>query len=167
VFNEGKVEQVGPPGKLYDHPETLFVAQFLGESNIFRGTVDCTSSTVDCGGFALRAPSADRSLDRAGGVVVVRPERLQLHRDRTAIPGNHNRVDATVTDVVYVGNHHLIGLRFDDGNRGTAMRLAGSPLPADPGEKVTVAWNPHEQSVVADPHATSAQAAEPVEATRA
>jgi putative spermidine/putrescine transport system ATP-binding protein len=167
VFNEGKVEQVGTPGKLYDHPETLFVAQFLGESNIFRGTVDCTSSTVDCGGFALRAPSADRSLDRAGGVVVVRPERLQLHRDRTAIPGNHNRVDATVTDVVYVGNHHLIGLRFDDGNRGTAMRLAGSPLPADPGEKVTVAWNPHEQSVVADPHATSAQAAEPVEATRA
>lgn len=167
VFNDGKVEQVGTPGELYDHPETLFVAEFLGESNIFRGTVNCASGTVDCGGFALRAPSADRSLDRAGGVVVVRPERLQLHRDCTAIPGTHNQVDATVTDVVYVGNHHLIGLKFDGGNRGTAMRLAGSPLPAAPGEKVTVAWDPNEQSVVADPQATSAQAAEPVEATRA
>jgi putative spermidine/putrescine transport system ATP-binding protein len=167
VFNDGKVEQVGAPGELYDRPQTLFVAQFLGESNIFRGNIDYAGSMVDCGGFALRAPSADRSLDRAGGVVVVRPERLQLHRDRTAIPSTHNRVDAMVTDVVYVGNHHQIGLKFGDGSRGTAMRLVGSPLPVAPGEQVTVAWDPHDQSVVADPDVPSTRAAEPVEATSA
>jgi putative spermidine/putrescine transport system ATP-binding protein len=167
VFNDGKVEQVGAPGELYDRPQTLFVAQFLGESNIFRGIIDYAGSMVDCGGFALRAPSADRSLDRSGGVVVVRPERLHLHRDPTAIPSTHNHVDAMVTDVVYVGNHHQIGLKFCDSTRGTVMRLVGSPLPVAPGEQVTVAWDPHDQSVVADPEVPSTQAAKPVEATSA
>ena len=167
VFNDGRVEQVGAPGELYDRPATLFVAQFLGESTIFRGKVDCPGAMVDCGAFALRAPGVARSLDRSAGVVVVRPERLELHPDPAAVPEGRNQVDAMVTDIVYVGNHHKIGLRFRDGNLGTAMRLVGSPLPVTPGESVTVSWDPHEQSVVTDPDTPSSPIDETVETATA
>ncbi|MGW3472376.1 ABC transporter ATP-binding protein [Saccharopolyspora sp. NPDC000995] len=127
VFNEGKIEQVGTPADLYERPETLFVAQFLGESNCFH------------------------SLEQPGAVVVVRPERLTLHLEGAPVPSGHNRMSATITDVVYVGNHRQVGLRFADGTRGSAMVLAGAALPSGPGQSVVAAWNPGDQAVVADP----------------
>ncbi|TCO54375.1 ABC transporter ATP-binding protein [Actinocrispum wychmicini] len=118
VFNNGRVEQVGTPDELYERPSTLFVAQFLGESNVF----------------------ADD-----GQAIVVRPERLDLHADPDTVPDACQRRKAVVTEVVYVGNHHRIGLRFADGTEGSAMRLAGAVLPALPGESVVVSWSPSHQ----------------------
>lgn len=131
VFNDGKIDQVGTPTDLYERPLTLFVAQFLGESNAFRG------------------------LDGPGTVSVVRPERLQLHTNERDVPTGHQTLDATVTDIVYVGNHHQVGLRYADGTCGMAMLLAGSSLPAAPGDAVTASWDPRYQSVVADPDKTT------------
>ncbi|MGV9847465.1 ABC transporter ATP-binding protein [Streptomyces sp. NPDC003442] len=133
VFNEGRIEQVGTPAELYEHPATLFVAQFLGESNTFSGP------------------------DRTGSVVVVRPERLDLRPHGSSIPPGHNSLEATVTNIVYVGNHHQVGLHFADNTQGTAMRLAGTPVPAMPGETVTVSWHPDHQAVVPDPAAAAAE----------
>jgi putative spermidine/putrescine transport system ATP-binding protein len=127
VFNEGKVEQIGSPSELYEKPETLFVAQFLGESNTFDG------------------------LDRRGEAVVVRPERIALHDSRDAVPAGHRCQEAVVTAVVYVGNHHQVGLRFVDGTEGSAMCMAGVALPATPGQKVTASWDPRHQAVVPVP----------------
>ena len=39
VMNAGRIEQMGPPAELYDLPRTAFVANFLGQSNLVRGTV--------------------------------------------------------------------------------------------------------------------------------
>ncbi|MFI0479037.1 ABC transporter ATP-binding protein [Actinomadura sp. 9N215] len=151
VFNEGRVEQVGTPEELYERPQTLFVAQFLGESTCFRGTVDVSAGVLRCGGFTPRAPRLDARLDGSDGVAVIRPERLELHTDVTEVPAGHNQVRATVTEIVYVGNHHQVGLQFGDGTSGSVMRVAGRSLPAVPGEEVTVSWDPEHQSIVADP----------------
>ncbi|ONI81497.1 polyamine ABC transporter ATP-binding protein [Actinosynnema sp. ALI-1.44] len=123
VFNNGKVEQVGTPTELYERPATLFVAQFLGESNVFTEDGD------------------ERKF-------VVRPERLDLHAGPDSVPDGHQRRKAVITEVVYVGNHHRIGLRFDGGTEGSAMRLAGAPLPAAPGEPVIASWSPSHQTSV-------------------
>jgi putative spermidine/putrescine transport system ATP-binding protein len=125
VFNKGVVEQVGSPADLYDRPETLFVAEFLGESNCFR--------------------------DTRGTVTVVRPERMTVHGDGQPVPSGHNRLDCLVTDIVYVGNHHRIGVRYPDGSQGSVMRLVGGTLPAVPGERVVVSWDPSHEAVVSDP----------------
>ncbi|MGH3242695.1 MAG: ABC transporter ATP-binding protein [Spirillospora sp.] len=151
VFNEGRVEQVGTPEELYERPKTLFVAQFLGESTCFRGTVDVSAGVLRCGGFALRSPRLDARLDGSDGVAVIRPERLELHTEAAEVPDGHNQVRATVTEIVYVGNHHQVGLQFGDGTSGSVMRVAGRSLPAVPGEEVTVSWDPEHQSIVADP----------------
>ncbi|ALG10609.1 ABC transporter ATP-binding protein [Kibdelosporangium phytohabitans] len=123
VFNNGKVEQVGTPTELYERPATLFVAQFLGESNVF-------------------------TEDGDHGAIVVRPERLDLHAGPDSVPSGHQRRKAVITEVVYVGNHHRIGLRFDDGAEGSAMRLAGAALPAAPGETVIASWSQSHQTSV-------------------
>ncbi|MFC4055368.1 ABC transporter ATP-binding protein [Actinomadura syzygii] len=156
VFNDGKVEQVGTPSELYERPGTLFVAQFLGESTCFRGTVDATAGLLRCEGFAARAPRLDAGLDGTGGVAIVRPERLELHPGAGDVPSGHNQASATVTEIVYVGNHHQVGLRFGDGTTGSAMRVAGRSLPAVPGEEVTVSWDPEHQSIVPAPGGASA-----------
>ncbi|WP_131742628.1 ABC transporter ATP-binding protein [Actinomadura roseirufa] len=155
VFNDGRIEQCGTPAELYERPETLFVAQFLGESTGFRGTVDRAAGVLRCGPHALRAPLLEPALDGADGVVVVRPERLELHVEAGRVAAGHNRVGATVTEIVYVGDRHQVGLRFDDGATGTATHPVGPPLPAMPGEAVTVSWDPRHQAVVADPTGSS------------
>ncbi|WP_158880259.1 ABC transporter ATP-binding protein [Amycolatopsis anabasis] len=141
VFNDGVVQQVGTPAELYERPATLFVARFLGESNVFPGSA-------------------------GDGDVVVRPERIELHTDPGAVPVGHERRAATVTDVVYVGNHNRIGLRFDDDATGSAMYLAGMPLPAAPGQPVLACWHPRHQAVVGEQVAGSPAAAETVRAAR-
>ncbi|MEU4228125.1 ABC transporter ATP-binding protein [Nonomuraea sp. NPDC026600] len=137
VFNEGRIEQVGPPAELYERPATLFVAEFLGESNVFAGVAD-------------------------GQLAVVRPERLELSSRADAVPAGHPQRPALVTDIVYVGNHHRIGLRFADGTSGCAMRVSGAPLPAAPGESVIASWTPAHHSLVADSTTTRTEHQSPV-----
>ncbi|HEY2055596.1 MAG TPA: ABC transporter ATP-binding protein [Solirubrobacterales bacterium] len=148
VFNEGRIEQVGTPSDLYDSPATLFVAQFIGESNVFHGKV-AARDRIDCAAFQLHAGSLDPRLRDAA--VVIRPERLALHKDPSAVPRSHNKVGAMVADVVYAGSHHQIGLRFADGTVGTAHFQSLQELPAMPGDDVTVSWDPAHQAVVSAP----------------
>ncbi|WP_033296249.1 ABC transporter ATP-binding protein [Amycolatopsis jejuensis] len=122
VFNDGRIEQVGTPEELYERPETLFVAQFVGESNALSLT--------------------------PGEVTIVRPERLTLHSRTSAVPSGHQRTSASVTDIVYVGDHTRIWLRYHDGSRGCAVLSAGAVHEHRPGDDVTVAWDPEHQAVV-------------------
>src|ERR1700712_2479915 len=82
VMNKGYIEQMGAPEELYELPKTAFVANFLGQSNLFTGEV--TSSTgasivVDLGGTKLEVPK-ERAQRHTGRVTIgVRPEKLMLH----------------------------------------------------------------------------------------
>src|SRR5437764_14224958 len=78
VMNRGRIEQLGEPADLYEHPRTAFVASFLGVSNMLPGTVDGPGSVRLDGGQSLRvAPSV---LDGHQGAVSVgiRPEKLKI-----------------------------------------------------------------------------------------
>lgn len=82
VMNDGGFEQVGGPDEVYDHPASVFVADFIGKANIFRGSV----SAVD--GQRLTVPVDDGGellVDHEDGLtagtevgVVVRPEDIQV-----------------------------------------------------------------------------------------
>jgi sulfate transport system ATP-binding protein len=62
VMNEGRIEQVGPPDEVYDHPATPFVLQFLGDVNLFHG----------------RSEHAPGGASKAADVVYVRPHELEI-----------------------------------------------------------------------------------------
>jgi spermidine/putrescine transport system ATP-binding protein len=81
VMNKGEIEQMGAPEELYELPRTAFVANFLGQSNLFTGEVVGSTPdalTVAVGGQRLIIPS-QRAPRRSGTVTVgVRPEKLLL-----------------------------------------------------------------------------------------
>ena len=70
VMNAGRIEQMGAPGELYEHPRTTFVANFLGQSNLIEGTIvrgrPTTRSTSTCAGPGS-GPRTSRSAVRSGG----------------------------------------------------------------------------------------------------
>jgi spermidine/putrescine transport system ATP-binding protein len=107
VMNKGRIEQMGAPEELYELPRTAFVANFLGQSNLFGGSVtSSTASTivVNVGGTKLEVPK-QRSQRHTGAVTIgVRPEKLMLH---TSAPAAQRDVNALgpgrVTDVSFSG----------------------------------------------------------------
>lgn len=151
VFNEGKIEQVGTPTELYEKPQTLFVAEFLGESNVFKGTRSPQRGKLQCSDFSVDLNPTQQEQCSSGGAVIVRPERLHLSVRGSLAPTGHLSIRANISDITYVGNRHRIGLKFSDGSAGSAMRIAGTSLPAAPGEEIIVSWDPAHQSIVSAP----------------
>lgn len=84
VFNEGKIEQVGSPAEVYEHPATPFVAGFVGTSNLVSGEV---------------AQRITGSANRFS----VRPEKIHLAKADEKVEADMFSVDGKVRDVVYLG----------------------------------------------------------------
>jgi spermidine/putrescine transport system ATP-binding protein len=108
VMNAGRIEQLGAPLELYERPTTTFVANFLGQSNLFparvRG-VDGDRRAVECGGQSLAVP-AGRLPDVAGPDVLVgvRPEKIQLRPDGgERAPGENRLSGGVVVDASFAG----------------------------------------------------------------
>ena len=102
VMRSGRIVQVGPPLEIYERPQTRFVANFLGESNLFRAK-HCGSlgemTLIGIGEQTIPVPG----VAGLGGDIVsvsVRPERLTISAQST---GSGLSMPATVTDVTYVG----------------------------------------------------------------
>ena len=108
VLNNGRLEQTGTPEELYERPQNLFVATFVGRANVFRGT-------------AARALGA-----RDGTVVVVRPERLRFAG--AGLPG-------VVRERRYTGAGAFFLVEGDDKNR---FEVLAEPDAARVGERVYV-----------------------------
>ena len=77
LMNHGKVEQVGSPAEVYQHPATPFVYGFLGNVNLFRGRVH--EGILDADGVAFSAPAHADTKD-AFGTGYVRPHEFDIDR---------------------------------------------------------------------------------------
>jgi sulfate transport system ATP-binding protein len=95
VMNEGKIEQVGTPDAVVEHPETPFVMTFVGEVNIFHGRVQDGKALL--GPLAVDYP-AHVSSEARNAVGYARPHELELCRT-----GNGESLPATVRDVRIAG----------------------------------------------------------------
>jgi putative spermidine/putrescine transport system ATP-binding protein len=113
VFNGGRIEQVGTPADVYEHPATTFVAGFVGTSNLLRG-------------------EAARSVIGAEGVYTVRPEKIRM-ADPAAQPGPEEAsVLGTVREVVYVGpdTRYIVALEMGGELVVTQQNLETSSMEA-------------------------------------
>jgi len=107
VMNKGEIEQMGAPEELYELPRTAFVANFLGQSNLFTGPVITSKGdtlVVDIAGRKLEVPR-DRAQRHAGEVTIgVRPEKLALLTDEPKQEAGVNLVGpGRVVDVSFSG----------------------------------------------------------------
>jgi putative spermidine/putrescine transport system ATP-binding protein len=160
IFNAGRIDQLGSGEDLYDRPASLFVADFIGESNILRGKYEPDGAG---GGWMNRGPwrwrvgkaSAERAAIEAGAPValVVRPERIRIVGTDDAVPAGANAVEAAITDVLYLGSDRKYGLTLPDGQRAVVRQqrdgAGGREWPS--GERVQLTWSVDDGVLVADP----------------
>ncbi|MFB6725209.1 ABC transporter ATP-binding protein [Kribbella sp. NPDC056345] len=107
VMNGGLIEQLGSPAELYDLPATTFVANFLGQSNLIRGTIIGQADEnliVDIQGRKVLVPAARCRVTEGEVWLGIRPEKVFLApAGSDEGDGVNQLLGAVVTDVSYVG----------------------------------------------------------------
>ena len=131
VMNSGNVEQIGAPLDLYDRPNNLFVAGFIGSPamNFLKGTIANTAFTSDTG-TALPLPKTGRGADGRPVVYGIRPEHFQL--DGAGVPAKVHVIEPT-------GSETQVMAEFAGGNIIAAFR---ERISARPGEIIRITPDP-------------------------
>jgi spermidine/putrescine transport system ATP-binding protein len=143
VMNAGNVEQIGSPTEIYDAPSTVFVANFIGQANLWAGTqnrLDGDVAEVSVLGTTLRARPGTTRIEPGGqATVMVRPERVRVSVDSPT--GDIVSVRATVTDLTFQGPVVRLSLSAPDGSPVVAHVGPEQQLPLlRPGDEVHVGW---------------------------
>ena len=140
VFNDGVIQQLSNPDDLYERPENAFVAQFIGENNRLKGTIEslygkivhvafddgCQSKAlaVNCGGEGSRT------------TLSIRPERVALGWDEES-----NTTRGEVLELTYLGDHIRYRMNVH-GNPDFVLRLPNTSGHAElaVGESAKISW---------------------------
>jgi spermidine/putrescine transport system ATP-binding protein len=148
VMRHGRIEQIGAPEEVYDHPTTEFVAGFLGASNLLPGQVkerraDAVTVLI-AGGSVLGMPPGRMAADSDDVRVGVRPEKIHIERaSEPAEESGWNAVEGDLRDVTYIGVSHQFTVDGPAGARLTVYEqnrgVGGIPFP---GERVRLRWKP-------------------------
>ena len=129
VFNHGRIEQAGAPDLLYEQPATVFVAGFLGESNLFRAQVVETMGRHCCldGSEGRLVARGDGLTAGSSAIVVVRPEHVRIEHTAGEIAESAVNVAAgTLTDIIYLGNARRYIVRLASGREVSITQQGGS-----------------------------------------
>lgn len=143
LMQDGRIEQLGPPRALYEHPQSRFVAGFIGTTNLFEGTAEAGGLRLEGHGVLQCTVSADAPADGAAAVIAVRPERIVLHaKDR---PEGASGVEGKVSDIAYHGQDLNVHVAVEGVERHVQVRISAADDAArdyEIGRTVWCAWDP-------------------------
>ena len=131
VYSAGRIEQVGAPADVYEHPQTEFVAGFVGVSNVL-----------------------DRSQNGHSTRFTVRPEKIRMLEEHEATEPGTQSESGRIRAVNYIGMVTRYSVDLDDGGELMVIRqnletTSSQALEAQ-GQRVRLAWRP-EHTYVIDP----------------
>jgi spermidine/putrescine transport system ATP-binding protein len=137
VMDAGRIEQLGNPRELYEHPATRFVANFIGTSNILTGRLERRG---DIWALAGLGPDERVLVANPGHVqpgedveLAVRPEKIVLRTEQDPPPPDRSALRAKVDEVVYLGTSTQYRTVTD---AGTAVAVYRQNASATPGAEV-------------------------------
>jgi putrescine transport system ATP-binding protein len=125
VMDAGRVIQVGTPSEIYEFPRTRFIADFVGTTNLFEGTV----SAVQPGRIVVDSAEAGASLDVEDGALVdagqrvwvsLRPEKIRISKDAPA-GDRHNVLKGVVWELGYLGSRSTYRIKVGSGKLVTVL----------------------------------------------
>ena len=164
VMNRGVIEQIGTPDEIYERPETRFVAGFIGETNLFEGTVGAVDGRYVLVDFADgRVPVVNRNL-RIGDAVclAVRPERIRCgHAPQEDGPAWRGRLK----ERIYAGSVLKTIVSLPGDREVVVNEMAGQAAAAllQEDKEIFLSWDPEHAVVMkaapaeADPALTAEQ----------
>jgi putrescine transport system ATP-binding protein len=121
VMSEGQFLQIGTPSEVYETPNCRFVADFIGEVNLFEGTLvvdepdHVVIETPECRHWVGHGVSGTIGMPLS---VAVRPEKVQI--ERTKPEDEFNAVEGEIVDLAYLGSHTNYHLKLATGKRVAA-----------------------------------------------
>jgi len=118
VMDHGRLAQIDTPDRVYESPNSVYVADFIGDVNIIRGAVDsCETESAGLkwseGSAPIRALPGPDLKPGARAAFAVRPEKVSI--SQTEPTDMHNRVQGKVEDIAYLGNMSMYFVRLADG----------------------------------------------------
>lgn len=142
VMSAGRVEQVGTPREVFEHPASAFVADFMGFSNLVPVKVDGQGRGLLKNGMAVAVDP--RAALRGDGLLALRAEHITL----SSQPMNNefNSASATVESLVYRGSFVDYTVRVDEQIK--LMVRGDAQAPFAPGETAFIAWQPHAGALI-------------------
>ncbi len=149
VMREGRFEQIGTPGEVYDHPRTAFVARFVGSANVIRGVARRSGEETRLetpGGSLPFLPGECHCPDGAAVSLAVRSEQLRFER-MAASGAQGDGIQAVVKEKSFAGGMLRITFALAQGEEVVASRH-GIDLDLHPEEKVLLSWEPQAATVV-------------------
>jgi putrescine transport system ATP-binding protein len=158
VMDAGRLEQVATPRELYEAPSSRWIAEFVGDINIFDGQVETREagrlaiSTRDAGTIIVAEPRAP--ITKTVVSVAIRPEKVKLSRRGPVSDAVNahaiNRLEGTVTDVSYLGGLTTYKVKLDAGAvvRSSMANTARLDIDAYSASQRVVAWFTPDDCVV-------------------
>jgi putrescine transport system ATP-binding protein len=158
VMDSGRLEQVATPRELYEAPASRWVAEFVGDVNIFEGRLETREagrlmvSTRDAGTIAVAEPR--QPVTNPALCVAIRPEKVKLSRRGPVSDALHahaiNRLEGVVTDVSYLGGVTSYKVKLDSGAvlRSSMANTARIDIDAYRASQRVVAWFTPDDCVV-------------------
>ena len=145
VMNEGRIEQMGSPADLYDNPKTTFVANFLGQSNLIKGSItgsDGDSHVVDLFGQKIAIKQSRNHSKDSSVLAGIRPEKIRIHPEGTSVTGNI-LTGGKIVDVSYIGvsTQYQVEMPWKQELIVFEQNDDGLP-PLDKGDRVVLSWEP-------------------------
>jgi len=147
VFDDGRIQQLAPPDKLYEEPENSFVAQFIGENNTLEGVIreiqgDTALVQLDNGDLIDAKPiNVSKPGERTR--VSIRPERVEFNKER--LPEGSHTLKAEVMEFIYMGDIFRTRLKVA-GNEDFIVKTRNAPdqVRLKPGEQIEIGWMPRD-----------------------
>ncbi|HEY2530056.1 MAG TPA: ABC transporter ATP-binding protein, partial [Xanthobacteraceae bacterium] len=128
VMDRGRLMQVGSPAEIYERPNSRWVADFVGEVNLFEGRVGDDGLSVEgTAAGRLRVAAKIDAEPRTNVCVAVRPEKMRVTREKPA-PGLENCLAGTVVEIGYLGDQSIYKLRIADGSGVKAAIVNSGPF---------------------------------------
>ncbi|MFP7255062.1 ABC transporter ATP-binding protein [Terribacillus goriensis] len=139
ILGDGVLQQVGEPLDVYRRPANRFVAEFIGQVNIFDAVLSEGTVYETEAGFKLEAQPHGKDVQPKRARFMLRPERIFLKQD--AAIGSLNTVRTVVKESSYIGN--AIRIRTEVGGIELAVHAPDPLFPVlpAPGEELALSWN--------------------------
>jgi spermidine/putrescine transport system ATP-binding protein len=156
VMHQGRFEQIGSAAEVYDHPETSYVAHFVGNANILHGTAEAPENAGSPETLVFRHPAGHVRIQNLGAplapgqplTLAIRTEHITLEIPAQQALYDREGLDAMVTGKSFAGGQLRISAELTGGEEIVASRH-GMDTPLDVGDRVRISWaNPAEAVIV-------------------
>jgi putative spermidine/putrescine transport system ATP-binding protein len=151
LMNGGRIAQIGTPDELYFEPESQFVADFVGESNLIDAIIE-SAEVVRLGDGTMLAVRGNHGHPTGAKVkVLIRPEKVSVVDEFSDVTrGNDiNRLCGSVSQVSFIGGMTRLELTLPSGGTFLVKTLSSRSAERAPqGRQLSVQWSAHDSSVI-------------------